>query len=736
MRNLQQPAFEFSSAHRESIFRFPTVRFTVLTSRMIRIEQSRSGEFEDRPSQVFWYRNQEPPEMQVEVHGKCLSIETSMIKLNYQDTGTGLTPETLSIVLKETGATYRYADPNPSILPGTTRTLDKTNGPVQLQPGYLSRSGWVVIDDTSSLVFTPQGWVQPRTTSPEDRDLYFLASGWDYQAALADFQKIAGKAPLMPRYMLGNWWSRFWEYSQDELLQLVHKFRENEIPLSVLVIDMDWHMTKTGNGCTGWTGFSWNKELFPDPGALLAWLHQQGLHVSLNLHPAEGIYPHEDRYHEVALSLGLDPGLEEEIPFNISDPGFSQAYFECLLHPLEQQGVDFWWLDWQQGNSTQIPDLDPLWWLNHLHYYDLGRDGTKRPVIFSRWGGPGSHRYPIGFSGDTIISWESLAFQPYFTATSANAAYGWWSHDIGGHMHGTEDGELYVRWLQFGVLSPILRIHSTKDISIDHQPWAFGVEVLRLAKDALQIRHRLIPYLYTMARRNEQEGLPLVTPLYYEWPKEETAYLCPNEYLFGSELLAAPITSPMHPDLKLSRHRLWFPPGDWFDFFSGTCLPGPAWKLQYRRLDEIPLYAKAGAIVPLQPRAGWGGIENPAELDLLVFPGKDGEFTLYEDDGLTQEYLEGKYFTTKYHSRWADDLFTFTVDPIAGNLSQAPRQRIYNILFRGITNPRSCSAVLDGHTIETKRVYDPETHTCTVGPVMVGSRQKLAVEIDLAGQVN
>ena len=199
---------------------------------------------------------------------------------------------------------------------------------------------------------------------------------------------------------------------------------------------MDWHITKTGNDSSGWTGYTWNRDLFPDPAGFIAWLHQHGLKTALNLHPADGVYPHEEQYAAMAKALDVDPATERPIDFNLSDPAFARAYFEILHHPLEAQGVDFWWLDWQQGTRSRLAGLDPLMWLNHLHFYDLARDGSKRPFIFSRWCGLGNHRYPIGFSGDTVVTWESLAFQPYFTATAANVGYGWWSHDIGGHMGG------------------------------------------------------------------------------------------------------------------------------------------------------------------------------------------------------------------------------------------------------------------------------------------------------------
>src|SRR5690606_37902690 len=336
-------------------------------------------------------------------------------------------------------------------------------GPVPLGDGLVSRSGWTVVDDSKTLMLDKDLWPQPREISIAYKDLYFYGYAQDYLAAIQDHQLVSGKPNLLPRWALGNWWSRYWAYSSDELIRLMDEFQSQQVPLSVCIVDMDWHKTKTGNDSSGWTGYSWNRDLFPDPDRFIADLHHRNLKTALNLHPAEGIHNHEDGYPEMATRMGLDPTTGQPIPFEIADPQFSQAYFDVLHHPLENQGVDFWWLDWQQGSRSKIAGLDPLFWLNHLHFYDQGKTPEKRPFIFSRWPGLGGQRYPIGFSGDTVVDWSTLAFQPEMTATSSNVGYGWWSHDIGGHCEGVEEPELYLRWVQFGVFSPIFRLHSTNN---------------------------------------------------------------------------------------------------------------------------------------------------------------------------------------------------------------------------------------------------------------------------------
>ena len=694
-------------------------RFTVLTPRLIRLEYSRDGRFEDRPSQVFWHRRQPVPPFEARREGDGLTLTTEALRLVYR--GGDFAPETLSIALLPDGPTWRYGDRNVGNLRGTTRTLDTVDGGVPLDPGLLSRDGWVVIDDSQTLVFDDGGWLRGRAAGVGTgaRDLYFMGYGMgnspDYHAALRDYTAVAGRAPLLPRWALGNWWSRYWAYSDADLRTLVTEFRDHDTPLSVCIIDMDWHLVDVGEGISGWTGYTWNDALFPDPPGFIAWLHEQGLRTALNLHPALGIRPHEAGYEEMARRLKIDASAGHSIPFDIANPRFADAYFEVLHHPLEEMGVDFWWMDWQQGTETALGGLDPLWWLNHLHFYDLAREG-KRPFIFSRWGGLGNHRYPIGFSGDTVVSWASLAFQPYMTATAANVAYGWWSHDIGGHMRGIEDGELFARWVQFGVFSPIFRLHSTKNPFHERRPWAFDAEVGRVARDAMQLRHALIPYLYTLSRLDETEAVSPVRPMYHDYPDRDEAYACPDQYLFG-DLIVAPFIAPADADTRLARAVVWLPPGDWYHFFTGGHYRGDAWYAIYGGLGDIPVFARAGAIVPLGPRVDWGGVGNPTELHVHVFAGADGRFTLYEDDGETTAYRDGAFVLSRFEQRWSDTSVRLSLAGAAGERSLLPDGRRVHLHVHGLAAPEEVTLLVDGQTRAVAFTYDAGSETVHLAPL-------------------
>ena len=422
-------------------------RITFLTERLVRLEYQSEGRFEDRPTTAVQCRDFPPVTVREQRLPGRVELDTPFLHLSYDEKP--FSPEGLSLSVKGGLSAYmsdwRYGQPL-STLGGTARTLDQADGEIPVGDGLISRNGFSVLDDSRSMVLREDGALRPRDYAEED--LYFFGYGHDYAACLRDFYRLSGPAPLLPRWALGNWWSRFYRYTEESYLALMEKFAEKKVPLSVAVIDMDWHLTDVPYG-SGWTGYTWNRELFPDPPRFLRALHDRGMRVTLNLHPAGGVQPHEEAYESVCRALGRDPEKKQGVDFDAADERFLRVYLDSLHHPLEEEGVDFWWIDWQQGNTSAIPGLDPLWVLNELHYRDNGRDG-KRGLILSRYAGPGSQRCPVGFSGDTIMSWKSLAFQPRFTAMAANAGYPWWSHDIGGHMNGVRDDELSVRWLQPG----------------------------------------------------------------------------------------------------------------------------------------------------------------------------------------------------------------------------------------------------------------------------------------------
>ncbi len=712
-------------------------RFSVLSDMVIRMEYSPAGRFVDAQTQIVLNRKFPVPEFHVNEREDKLEIITKYLVVTYDKkpfSKTGLTVQVMgNNYMRKTG-TWFYGDwelLQEGNLLGTATTLDSECGewyykpskdetkiwgepdkPVELCYGLLSKNGFSVIDDSASLVFTDDGWVEPAEKG--HIDIYFMAFGRNYLGALDFFYQLSGKTPMLPRFALGNWWSRYYSYTQEEYLALQDRFRDEHLPISVGVLDMGWHLVdidpKYGRG---WTGYTWNKELFPDAAGMMRELHDRGMHVSLNVHPADGIRAHEEMYTEMAKALGVDYEHEVPIQFDITDRKFLDAYFKYLHHPNEEMGVDFWWMDWQQGSNSLAEGFDPLWMLNHYHYLDNARTG-KRPLDFSRFAGLGSHRYPIGFSGSSYITWESLDFQPYFTANASNVGYGWWSHDIGGHRNGYRCDELTTRWVQFGVFSPIMRLHSSNEVFTGKEPWKFGPEAERTMRRFLSLRHQLVPYLYTMNYRFYHENKPLIQPMYYHQPHNEEAYRLRNQYYFGSEMIVNPITSENDKHTKLGKVKTLLPEGIWYDMFTGLRYRGNRTMNMYRAIDTIPVLAKAGGIVPLQSEAEVSSrTDNPEKLDLLVFCGAAGAFAMYEDDGVSMAFEEGHSVTTEFSLHWGDQK-RFVIHPVEGDLSLIPAERKYTVKLYGIPSDGVKDVCINGESVPYEVNFDGKRNILTV----------------------
>ncbi|MBO4381133.1 MAG: hypothetical protein J5815_03155 [Clostridia bacterium] len=496
-------------------------------------------------------------------------------------------------------------------------------------------------DDSKSFLLSQDGSVAKRENGAVDK--YIFAFGDDYLGGLKEFYQLTGYTPLLPKYALGNWWSRYHAYTDKEYTELIDKFASKDVPLTVATIDMDWHIVKnvpkdvpkTTMQGAGWTGYTFEKSLFPDYKAFLAGLKNRGLAVTMNLHPRDGVRYFETQYEDMARACGIDPATKQPVEFDLTDEKFLPAYFDILHHPYENDGVDFWWIDWQQGTKSKMRGLDPLWLLNHYHFIDNSRGG-KRGLILSRYSGLGSHRYPLGFSGDTIVCWKSLDFQPFFTSLASNAGYTWWSHDIGGHLFSKGKEELYMRWLEFGVFSPINRLHSS-NIGISKEPWNYP-HVEETAEKYLRLRHALLPYLYTANVKTAEEGIPLIAPAYY-YSKSPLAYAKAfrNQYYFGEQLFVSPTTKKAKNGV--TRQEIWLPKGEWYDFFTGEKFVasdenGLIFEKDFK-LDEYPVFAKAGAIVPMLEYAG--NSQSFDNLKVKVFLGAENTYTLYDESGAPQK---------------------------------------------------------------------------------------------------
>ena len=673
----------------EQVIEGPQRRIEILSDTVIRLEWDPSGEFLDGPTQMMAWRKCLPvKDLRIdhdEVGG--IVIETAHMSFHYdgkEPSSNGLWAQ----VREEDswGGTWRWGTDAefPWIqgrnLRGTTRTLDTVDGRCELDKGVVDGRGITSLIDDTCPVSSDGVFLAAR---PEHLDIYVFACGPDFPEAVRSFYRLSGPQALLPRYALGNWWSRYHRYTDEEYLEVMSEFARHDVPLAVAVIDMDWHVTTPPSGAgSGWTGYTWDPELFPDPQKFLDALHERGLHTSLNLHPADGIRYFEEGYERLAQRMGVDPGTKKTILFEPANPDFMLAYFEEILHPLEDQGVDFWWVDWQQGEHSSVPGLDPLWVLNHYHYLDNAhRHG--RGLTLSRYCGPGSQRFPLGFSGDTYITWESLKFQPEFTANASNIGYGWWSHDIGGHMLGVRDPELETRWIQSGVFSPIMRLHSSNNPFTRKEPWVFEEPHCAIQEEYLRLRHRLVGYLHSEQFHGRDELLPLIRPMYWEHDGHAQAWEVPNCFRFGRELIAAPVTEQLSEASCRGRSEAWLPEGMWVDLMTNIAYQGNRKLLLWSELSRTPLFARSGSIIPLcgsaaapdgestlgmlgrQAKVGTG---NPEEIELLLVSGADASYELIEDQDSDNSLVRTLF-------EWDDAHHRLTIHGADGDLDSIPARR-------------------------------------------------------------
>jgi hypothetical protein len=745
-------------------------RFQVLSPTLIRLEYAADERFEDGPTLTAVHRGRTRAKVKTKVVHGIRVIATSRMVLRYRIGAGPFDPSNLKLTLGRGKArrTFRPAftplaraadsppplvtapnpgDPSPRTqgnLGGWYRGLDSQSGAVPLHDGILTREGWYLLDDSSSPLLIENGrWFasRPAHFGPY-QDGYLFGYGHDYATGLRDFRNLTGPAPLLPRQAFGNWFSQYTFYSATDYHKLLARFRAERVPLDVLVIDTD---AKAPNP---WNGWEWAQAFGPDPAGFLKWAHSKGLAVTLNVHPSiaqnDPAFPAANA---TAGGLGFDSGRcqlhygSPQTPCGVWDwarPDHVASYFSVHA-PFERDGIDFWWLDWNSDESNaNAPGLTPDTWINSL-YAQRERDRGSRWLVLSRIGSsfwnyqgamPGAwaeHRSAIHFTGDAFATWPMLDFEIRFTtAEGAGIGLPYVSHDIGSFQGGELPSDMYVRWVQFGTFQPILRLHSDHG---DRLPWEYDKRADRIASGFLRLRDSMVPYIYTAARQAYDSGLPIARPMYLDWPGANQAYRFDGEYMFGDELLAAPVTNPGERAGK----RVWFPPGDWVDVFTGTVHHGPGVKGLSVPLGRMPVFARAGSIVPRRTYDGNIG-KGPADpLVLDVYAGDDGHYDLYEDSGKGFSYQHGGFARTEF--RWHQDGndATVVIGRARGHYAGMPANRRYILRITGVDRPSRVTQSSGGRTTRLGGwKYDPATRRLELPTGALGSGAGGSVQLDFS----
>jgi alpha-glucosidase (family GH31 glycosyl hydrolase) len=633
-------------------------RVTVYSTSLLRLEYSKKGVFDDDAPIIMQPELNEEVEHTAKWEGKFFVLKTEDCELKVLPDGRQLDVGNVYFTVFET-----FCGKNVVWQPGI---VDKENiggamldlfkfpdgkSKERFSEGLISRSGYFIFRNYYELLWdTKTGWVK-RRSDWEFQDWFMFGYGKNYKKAFADFIKLFGRIPLIPKWAFGYWYSKWYKFKDTDILEMIKKFKELSIPIDVFIIDTDWRKH-------GWDGYEWNREFFPDYKKFLHEVKKQNVHIGLNDHPGYDVparlHPDDPYLDRIKSRI---PGMQEYY-CNWTDKKYVDAWVEEIFTKFLDDGVDFWWVDGNVGNieNAGFPSQQ---WVNRF-YFEAAKNANdnRRPMILSRWGGVGAHKYPVQFSGDTYSTFETLKYQISYTHKGGNVGAAYWSHDIGGFFGTSVPEDLYIRWVQFGCFSPIFRTHS---IGAPREPWEYSTRAVDVFRKYVRIRYALFPYFYAFARECFEKGLPVVRGLYIEYPEDKNSYLFEEEYLIGDAILVVPAYGPG----EVFEREAYFPKGLWVSLEDKEIIRGPCKKKLKIPLERIPIYIKLGAVIPTCTVRD--NLSYPiSEIELNIYPSGRTELTYYEDDGITQQYLKGEFIKQKILIRKTEKEIYIELSPIEG----------------------------------------------------------------------
>ncbi len=683
-------------------FKGVNYRITVLSERLVRLEYSLDGTFYDGATEIVSNRNFEVPKMKVEQDEKYLVITTKYFILQYAKEkafkGPSFAPDSnLKVKLVNTDKIWYYGHPEARNFKGSAFSIEDFGSETILGKGLYSTDGFATLDDSYSMFIDYDGFMIPNNTRRVD--IYLFAYRRDFGLCLKDYFTLTGYPPMIPRYALGIWWNRDQIYSEEDAKKLIRTFNKYDVPISVLLLSEFWHKKDKNNYNLYKTGYSFNEELFPNPKEFIKYMHERGIRIGLNLDGSEGINAMENNYLNMCSELNLP--TNRMIPFRVLDKNFIVSYFNNLINPLYELGVDFFWLDSKDEIVTRA--------LNYYHFNDYKKFQEKRGLILSRNGGKSAHKYPVHYSGETKVSWDTLKYLPFFNSTASNIGLSWWSHDVGGYKNGIEDSELYLRYAEFSTYNPIFRFSAKRGAYYKREPWRWDMKTYTIVKDYCKLRQKLIPYIYTENYKYYKTCLPVIEPLYYYYPEifDEPDYR--NEYYFGTELLVSPITKPKDEVMNRSVEKIFLPKGVWYDFKTGKKFIGNKRYVSFFKDEDYPVFAKAGCIIPLAKLdENINNTNPPKAMDIDIFPGSSNVYRLYEDDGISSLYEEGYYIITAIDFDYSQDNYVLSIHPVEGKTGIIPDYRDYFIRFRNTREPERVIVEINGEIVTNYNSYPDE----------------------------
>jgi len=505
----------------------------------------------------------------------------------------------------------------------------------------------------------------------------------DADEIIASYRKVTGEVPLMPSWAFGYIHCRERFHSQEELLSTARRFREEQIPIDLIV--QDWQYW----GRYGWNAMRFDEEHYPDPAKMVSDLHDMDMKLMISVWSkmdpnSEVGRIAQERGHFIPNTTWIDFFDKDASSFYWSN------FRDRLLKPY---GIDAWW---QDATEPENDDLEGRKILKNTVPGELYRnvypvmvsktifeglakdDPERRPMIFTRSGFSGVQRYgAVLWSGDVGNDWKTLRYQISSGLGFVATGLPWWTYDAGGFFrpydqYSNEDYiERMIRWIQVGTFLPMMRVHGYMS---NTEPWQYGPEAQRIITEQIRLRYRLLPYIYSEASRVTTEGYTLMRPLIFDFPDDTDALKQDNEYMFGQSLLVCPVT-----EKGASQWRVYLPEneGGWYDFRTGRKY-GNGWSEVPVTIEDIPVFAKAGSILPLGPVKQHAAEKSDEPLTINVYPGADACFNLFEDDGLS---VDGSSSTIPF--TWDDSSRTLTIGKRQGSFEVMEETRTFNIAVAG-----------------------------------------------------
>ncbi|MGB8496346.1 MAG: glycoside hydrolase family 31 protein [Candidatus Acidiferrum sp.] len=568
---------------------------------------------------------------------------------------------------------------------------DNTNISVPL---LLSSNGYGIFWNNGSRSRFNNRFVHAFYLSSEVADAmdYYFLYGPEFDNIIAAYRELTGPAPMFGKWAYGYWQCKNRYATQQELLGIAERYRAMQIPLDNIVQDWFWWNTM-GEPV-------WNKN-YPDPAGMVKELHGEHVHLMVSVwpffRPGSPVYDDmEKRGYFIDRTVANSFHPVGQALYDAFNPDARKYYWKLMDDALFKIGVDAWWLDTTEpetegretnilatnkvaiGNGARYANEFPLLTTSAVYQGQRGASSQKRVFILTRSGYAGSQRNAAAvWSGDVDPNWETFRRQIPAGLNLALSGIPYWTTDIGGFVDANPDDpayrELYVRWFEFGAFCPIFRAHGTRTTN-QNEIWSYGPAAQKILTDYDRLRYRLMPYIYSQAWKVTSEGATIMRPLVMDFRTDVRAQNTGDEFLFGPSLLVSPVTEP-----GATVRHLYLPDAVWYDFWSGAFIKGGRAIDTPAPLERLPLFVRAGAILPLGPEVQFAA-EKPADpLEIRIYRGADGDFTLYEDENDTYNYEKGAYATIGFH--WDDAKQALTIGERKGAFPGMLKDRTFRVVF-------------------------------------------------------